>query len=330
MMGERIMKKTKKIISLLLSILMIITALPLTAVNSFAADPVKSGTTGECTWTLDGTVLTISGNGKMEDYDYFEKKPWGTLITKAIIENGVTNIGESAFKDCTSLTSITILDGVTSIGESVFEDCTSLTSVTIGNGVKSIGNSAFSGCTSLTIITIPDSVTSISDGAFRYCTSLTSVTIGNGVKSIGDEAFYECKSLTNITIPDSITSIGYSAFGDTSYYNDESNWDNRILYIGNYLIRAKRSGSVEIRQGTKTIADGAFVGTSATDIAISESVISVGDSAFADCYELVEINVDSKNANYSSENGVLFNKDKTEIHAIREERQILHILSSTV
>ncbi len=269
MRGERIMKKTKKIISLLLTVLMIITALPLTAVNSFAADVVKSGTTGECTWFLDGTVLTISGNGKMEDYDYFEEKPWGTLITKAIIENGVTSIGKSAFNDCTSLTSITILDGVTSIGESAFEDCTSLTSVTIGNGVKSIGNSAFSGC----------------------------------------------KSLTNITIPDSITSIGYSAFGDTSYYNDESNWDNGMLYIGNHLIKAERgiSGSVEIRQGTKTIADGAFAGTSATDIAISESVISVGGSAFADCYALVEINVDSKNANYSSENGVLFNKDKTEI-----------------
>ena len=97
------------------------------------------------------------------------------------------------------------------------------------------------------------------------------------------------------------------------YLKDESNWDNGILYIGNHLIGAKRSGSVVIRQGIKTIADGAFACTSATDIAISESVISVGDSAFAYCYALVEINVDSKNANYSSENGMLFNKDKTEI-----------------
>lgn len=63
------MKNTRKIISVLLSILMIITSVPLMAVESFAADPVKSGTTGDCTWTLDGTVLTISGNGEMGDYN---------------------------------------------------------------------------------------------------------------------------------------------------------------------------------------------------------------------------------------------------------------------
>ena len=103
------MKKTKKIISLLLTVLLIITALPLTAVSSFAADKITSGVTGDCTWSLDGTVLTISGNGEMGDCD-IGSSPYGNLITNVIIEDGVTNIGRYAFADCASLTSITIPD----------------------------------------------------------------------------------------------------------------------------------------------------------------------------------------------------------------------------
>ena len=151
-------------------------------------------------------------------------------------DGSVTSIGDRAFYDCTSLTSVTIPDSVTSIGNYAFFYCGSLTSVTIGDGVTSIGYDAFFGCTSLTSVTIPDSVTSIGSSAFNSCTSLTSVTIGDGVTSIGDcafefceslssvtipdgvtyirdETFDGCDSLTSVTIPDSVTYIGYQAFG---------------------------------------------------------------------------------------------------------------------
>ena len=133
-------------------------------------------------------------------------------LTSVTIGNSVTSIGDWAFSGCSSLTSVTIGSGVTSIGSSAFENCSSLTSVTIPDSVTSIGNRAFSGCSSLTSITIPNSVTSIGDGAFENCSSLTSVTIPNSVTSIGVEAFFACSSLTSVTIPNSVTSIGDSAF----------------------------------------------------------------------------------------------------------------------
>jgi hypothetical protein len=109
------------------------------------------------------------------------------------IPNSVTSIGDHAFYNCESLTSITIPDGVTSIGDSAFEYCESLTTITISDGVTSIGDYAFSDCDSLTTITIPNSVTSIGDSAFEYCEKLTDVTFnGNAPGSFGTDVFKYC------------------------------------------------------------------------------------------------------------------------------------------
>ena len=121
-------------------------------------------------------------------------------IRTAVIPEGITTIGNSAFNGCASLTSVTISDSVTIIGNAAFYGCTSLTSVTIPGSVTSIEQNAFFNCTSLTNIVIPDSVTIIGQTAFYGCTSLTSVTIPGSVTSIGDSAFNKCESLTSVTV----------------------------------------------------------------------------------------------------------------------------------
>ena len=119
-------------------------------------------------------------------------------LAEYTIPNSVTTIGDNAFDNCSSLTSVTIPDSVTTIGGSAFSGCSSLTSITIPNSVTTIGYKAFYYCSSLTSITIPDSVTSIGSTAFYYCSSLTSVTISDSVTWIGSQAFDNCSSLTSV------------------------------------------------------------------------------------------------------------------------------------
>ena len=133
-------------------------------------------------------------------------------VKKYIIGDDVTSIGDYAFCDCSSLTSVTIPNSVTSFGGSAFRDCSSLTSVTIPNSVTSIGENAFYGCSSLTSVTLPNSITIIEDRTFYGCNSLTSVTIPNNVISIDGSVFEGCSSLTSVTIPQSVTNIYNSAF----------------------------------------------------------------------------------------------------------------------
>ena len=131
-------------------------------------------------------------------------------LTSITIPYSVTSIGTHAFAYCTSLASITIPDSATSIGSFAFYDCGNLKSVTIPDGVTSIGYCAFY-CCGLTSVTIPDSVITIGSDAFT-ASSLTSVTIPDSVITIGREAFSYCSSLTSVTIGNSVTEIGSGAF----------------------------------------------------------------------------------------------------------------------
>ena len=171
----------------------------------------------------------------------------------------------------------------------------------------SLSSSNYSGLTSVTIPEIVTyngttySVTSIGFSAFYGCTSLTSITIPNSVTSIGDHAFSNCYGLTIITIPSSVTSIGEGPFSGTGIYNDESNWENSVLYIDNCLIGAKESisGSYTIKENTRLIADHAFSRCySLTSVTIGNSVTNIGRRTF--CYSLMSVIVESGNTVYDS------------------------------
>ena len=141
----------------------------------------------------------------------------GTSCTGAVaIPEGLTSIGDEAFKNATGLTSITIPASVTSIGGGAFDGSGVQTVAIAPNSqMTSIGSYAFIAARSLSYIAIPSSVTSIDGAAFMYTDSLSSITIPSSVTSIGMYAFHE-SGLTSITIPANVTSIGGHAFRGSS------------------------------------------------------------------------------------------------------------------
>ena len=258
-------------------------------------------------------------------------------LTSITIPNSVTSIGYRAFEDCSHLASIDIPDSVTSIGYRAFEQCTGLKSVTIGNGFKgeigdifqfkntglkniSIGNGVtsiddetFYGCSSLTSITIPNSVTNIGEKAFYGCSSLASVTIPDSVTNIREKAFYGCSSLASVTIPNSVTNIGEEAFYGCSSLTSV-NIPDSVTNIGEEAFYGCSSlTSVNIPDSVTSIGSYAFRGCSSlTSIKIPKSVVRIDSSAFSSS-GLTSITVDSRNLEYSSVDGVLFNKNKTQL-----------------
>ena len=302
----------KKVLSLLLSLTMLLSIVSVVDFSAYA----DTLTTGKCgknvTYSLDTStgVLTINGEGDMENYNYnnYKNNPFykKSNIKTVIIKNGVTSIGDYTFRDCTSLKSVTIPDSVISIGYYAFDGCTSLTNVNY-SGTKSQWKT-------ITIVSYNDEL----ENAIIICTdgiigNENTVTIDNlkykiyddtaslvgytdspenlvisknisyegytlNVTSIGGSSFYGCTSLTSITIPNSVTSIGYYAFyGCTSLTSVTI--PNSVTSIGNYLFGCC---------------------TSLTSVTIPNSVTSIGTRAFKDCKNLKNIIVFNPNCKFGS------------------------------
>jgi hypothetical protein len=211
--------------------------------------------------------------------------PWDEYIggiTKVVIENGVTSVGNYAFTNAKKLTSVTIGNDVKFIGYNAFLDCGGLTSVTIGGSVTSIENYAFKGNISLTSVIIPNNVISIGKSAFENNTNLTSVTIGNNVTSIGERAFAGCIKLKSATIGESVKAIGGYSFEACSSLTSVT-IPNSVIEIGN------RAFSDCIRL---------------TSVKIGDGVTSIGDYAFYDCVSLISMTI-GKNVNSIGTDGGL-------------------------
>ena len=199
-----------------------------------------SGTTGDCIWTYDPSskVLTISGNGRMADYDswYYDfdsdsivgdnMPPWFDIgYTKVNILYGVQNIGKNAFNEEAQasyygdwenrLGSVTIANSVTEIGEYAFENCHNLKQITLPNSISVIRYYTFA-WSGLTSIEIPATVKRIEPYAFRECTNLESVRFNYGLEELTGGVFENC-NLKNIVLPDSLLSISEHDF----YGNNE-------------------------------------------------------------------------------------------------------------
>ena len=258
---------------------------------------IASGTCGDnLTWVLDGKgTLTISGTGKMDDYDF--QSPWsgyGSSIKTAVIENGVTSIGSWAFGRCTGMTSVTIPASVTTIDYSAFATSSGLTGIwvdadntaycsdsdgvlfnknktallrlpgawsgsyTIPDAVTTIGEAAFWNSTGLTDITIPDSVTNIQRAAFSGCTGLSNVIYCGTQQQWTQISVGEYNdSLLNATLHTKATTVYGDATGDGII--DGMDVIRLKKYLANYNYETETS-TIEISAGADATGDGIIDG----------------------------------------------------------------------
>ena len=288
----------------------------LTKIEVDASNPLYTSDENGVLYTKDKAELIQYPCGNPREYFSVPlevKKIWSEsfLAANNLVEvslpEGLVEIADEAFGNRTDLSEsklveINIPKSVISLGINFTNTALYNDKTNWENGMLYIDNCLISTDNKYESFNIKKGTRVISD---VYSDKLKEITIPNGVESICNFAFADCRNLVNIKIPDSVTYIGQQAFINTAYYNNESNWKNGVLYIGNHLIAAdgnKVSGSYKVKEGTKTISEGAFAGwnlveignkecVNLTSVTLPDSLVSIGEAAFSGCTQLSKVNL---------------------------------------
>ena len=209
MSHKTVQKHISRLMALLLCALLLLTCVPVAR--------AEEGTCGSgLTWSFDGSTLTISGSGAMDNYTEENPAPWAHLsgsVLSLSLPEGLTRIGSRAFADCTALSVVSIPGSVETIGEAAFLRCTGLSMVTLNEGLRTIGVCAFEQCKALGDIRLPNTLISIGDHAFYMCEGLRYVTIPGAVRSIGSGVFSYCTGLMRVDVNAAVTMPSWSFYG---------------------------------------------------------------------------------------------------------------------
>ena len=240
-------------------------------------------------------LMVLVTNGVMADEDVFTSGDYQYCI----LEDGTAEITRYSGEDSV-LKIPNTLDGktVTSIGDGAFAECSSLTSIELPDSVTSIGDRAFLECWSLTSIELPDSVTSIGDAAFLVCSDLTSIELPDSVTSMGVNPFADCWRLKNIQV--SPEQPVFAVIDGVLFNKAEK---SLICYPA-----GKQEEAYEVPQGIQQIKSYAFYDCSAlTSIELPDGVTSIGDEAFGGCSNLtITVQRDSYAAQYAKDNNLKY------------------------
>ena len=312
----------KKALSIILSLVMILAAFPLTGITSFASyDEINAS--GKCgknviyNFNEQTGELIISGSGDMYNYssakNYYSPFYGNIVIKSVVIEEGVTSIGFEAFYRCWFLDNIVIADSVTLISAYAFEACQRLKTVTIGNGAETIKSFAFKDCRELTTVDY--------NGTEDEWNAIDISMNGNGY-------LWSVKPQTKVKTGTCGYGVGYSFNGATGVLNiystassnctmfnnaDQAFWNNKsitsVVMSGNVAdigIQAfsgcENLESIQIGPYVKEIKQNAFQNTGLTYITIPAGVTYVDPTAFVNCYNLASIAVASGNSVYDCRN----------------------------
>ena len=271
-------------------------------------------------------------------------------LESVTIPGSVTEIGEGAFESCDSMMVLELASGLKCVGAFAFSECVALRELVLPNTVERIERSAFAGTMELHELVIPGNVQEIGDNAFNGCLQLSSLTLSEGIRVIEEMAFSNCSDLTKVLIPASVERLGDGVFSDclamtqiaVAPESEHFVVRDDILYSKDLSVLVHYPASKEEQEFTipeevRKIAGLAFasnyflmevmlgdhleeVGSYAFARCSSLSFMSLpaqttrlGVSPFHDCTMLLEIEVDPSNPCYSSIDGVLYNKEQTQL-----------------
>ncbi len=302
---------------IVISLFMVVILLTLSFICAFASESGSCGTSAN--WSFDPSTgeLKISGSGPMTSYSNSDYVPWRTYtdkITKITIDEGITKIGNYAFKNCTQASHINIPESVIEIGYSAFDNCTSVRQITIPSSVEKINDAPFYGCTKLTEIyveesnrkyssddsgvlynkekthliqypagnvtknfSVPYTVATIKPAAFAGNRHIRNVVMAESVNIIDYMAFYECTSLSCITISKEVTLIGEMAFSKCGNLSE-------VYYTGTQ----SQWGAVAVRDNNTPLSEAAFVyeksgpAILAADNAVTSSAEGNNDTSYSE------------------------------------------------
>ena len=243
-------------------------------------------------------------------------------VTYNSVNYRVTAIGEHTFQGCQALASVSMGNNITTIEPCAFYVCKGLTSVTFSNSITSIGLQAFYGCAGLSSVSIPNSVIIIGEGAFEGCSNLSSISIGNNVANIGAFAFYDCVNLTSCVLPNSVQKIGEAAFLGCSSLKTLTIPNASVVCTGSNV---SPISAVEECDDLQTI----YLGTGMKFIDENDDDI-LYPGIFLYTSNLQNIHVDENNQYYSSVDGIMFNKSKTEILRYPAGRETEYVIPSGI
>ena len=271
-------------------------------------------------------------------------------LESVTIPGSVTEIGEGAFESCDSMMVLELASGLKCVGAFAFSECVALRELILPDTVERIERSAFAGTMALHELVIPGNVQEIGDNAFNGCIQLSSLTLSEGIRVIEEMAFSNCSDLTKVLIPASVERLGDGVFSDclamtqiaVAPESEHFVVRDDILYSKDlstliHYPAAKEEQEFTIPEEVRKIAGLAFasnyflmevmlgdhleeVGSYAFARCSSLSFMSLpaqttrlGVSPFHDCTMLLEIEVDPSNPCYSSIDGVLYNKEQTQL-----------------
>ena len=242
----------------------------------YVADPAAGAQNEnkDIQYTFDASTKTATVTG------------WNTDSADLVISdsyNGypVTAIASNAFKNNTTVQTISIPNSVTSIGDNAFYGCTGLKSIVIPNSVTSMGSSVFRGATSLAKVTWSGKLTGIPGYSFYGCSNLEAISNIGKVTVIDEYAFYNCHKLSSFTYPSCLQTIGQYAFGN-NYALTNGCIPDTVTSMGRYAFYNCNSlSAITVPCGITTISGATFYNCSgATSIVIPRSVTQIDSSAF--------------------------------------------------